>query len=150
MIRDQKISAVIPCYNEEDGVRHVLEGMPSYVDECVVVDNNSTDRTGEVARSLGARVVVEKRPGYGAAYKAGLPAATGDVIVTLDGDGSYPSDAIQPLVERLVDRNLDFISGCRFPLANPRAMPLTNQIGNGVLTLPCSASSASRCAIPNP
>jgi len=135
MIRDRRISVVIPCYNEEDGVRHVIEGMPACVDEIVVVDNNSTDRTGEVARSLGARVVVEKRPGYGAAYKAGLPAATGDVIVTLDGDGSYPSDAIQPLVERLVDRNLDFISGCRFPLANPRAMPLTNQIGNGVLTL---------------
>ncbi|MBI5837807.1 MAG: glycosyltransferase family 2 protein [Candidatus Eisenbacteria bacterium] len=135
MIRGQKISVVIPCYNEEDGVRHVIEGMPPCVDEIVVVDNNSTDRTGEVARSLGARVVFEGRPGYGAAYKAGLPAATGDVICTLDGDGSYPADAIQPLVERLLDGGLDFISGCRFPLANPRAMPFTNQLGNNVLTL---------------
>lgn len=135
MIRNHKISVVIPCYNEEDGVRHVLEGMPKYVDEMVVVDNNSTDRTGEVARSLGARVVVEKRAGYGAAYKAGLPAATGDIIATLDGDGSYPSDAIEPLVIRLLDAKLDFISGCRFPLANTKAMPVTNQIGNSVLTL---------------
>ncbi|HVP37842.1 MAG TPA: glycosyltransferase family 2 protein, partial [Candidatus Saccharimonadales bacterium] len=135
MIRGQKISVVIPCYNEEDGVRHVLTGMPGYVDEVVVVDNNSTDRTGEVARSLGARVVFEPRPGYGAAYKAGLPAATGDIIATLDGDGSYPSDAIQPLAEHLVDRELDFISGCRFPLADPKAMPFANQVGNNLLTL---------------
>jgi dolichol-phosphate hexosyltransferase len=135
MIREKKISAVIPCYNEEDGVRHVLEAIPDYVDEVVVVDNNSTDRTGEVARELGARVVFEARPGYGAAYKAGLPAATGDILVTLDGDGSYPADAIRGLVEHLLDRNLDFVSGCRFPLANPRAMPFTNQLGNGVLTL---------------
>jgi len=134
MIRDRKISVVIPCYNEEDGVRHVLEALPAFIDEVVVVDNNSTDRTGEVARSLGARVVLEKRPGYGAAYKAGLPAATGDIITTLDGDGSYPADAIGPLVEQLLDRRLDFISGCRFPLANPKAMPFTNQLGNGVLT----------------
>ncbi len=134
MIRGRKISVVIPCYNEEDGVRHVVQGMPDCVDEVVVVDNNSTDRTGEVARSLGARVVFEARPGYGAAYKAGLPAATGDVICTLDGDGSYPSDAIPPLVERLLDRGLDFISGCRFPLADPRAMPFANQVGNTVLT----------------
>lgn len=135
MIRDRKVSVVIPCYNEEDGVRHVVEGMPKCVDEIVVVDNNSTDRTGEVARSLGARVVFVKTPGYGAAYKAGLPAATGDIITTLDGDGSYPSDAIQPLVEELLDRKLDFISGCRFPLKNPKAMPFTNQVGNSVLTL---------------
>ena len=135
MIRDKKISVVIPCYNEEDGVRHVVEGMPKCVDEIVVVDNNSTDRTADVARSLGARVVFEKTAGYGAAYKAGLPAATGDIIATLDGDGSYPSDAIQPLVEQLLDRKLDFISGCRFPLKNPKAMPFTNQVGNTVLTL---------------
>ncbi len=135
MIREHKISVVIPCYNEEDGVRHVLEGMPAFVDEVVVVDNNSTDRTGEVARSLGARVVEEKRPGYGAAYKAGLPAATGDIVVTLDGDGSYPADEIEGLVNRLLDHKLDFVSGCRFPLANPKAMPFTNQVGNGVLTL---------------
>src|SRR4029079_2721541 len=87
MHRNLTISVVIPCYNEEDGVRQVLSRMPKEVDEFVVVDNNCTDRTAEVARGMGARVVAEKTPGYGAAYKAGLKAATKDVVVTLDGDG---------------------------------------------------------------
>jgi dolichol-phosphate hexosyltransferase len=135
MHRELKISVVIPCYNEEDGVRHTIGQLPSCVDEIVVVDNNSTDRTAEVARSLGARVVPEKRKGYGAAYQAGLPAATGDVIVTLDGDGTYPADQIPELVDFLVDRKLDFLSASRFPLKNPRAMNFSNKVGNGILTV---------------
>jgi hypothetical protein len=105
------------------------------VDEIVVVDNNSTDRTAEVARSLGAVVVSEKRPGYGAAYKAGLAAASGDLIATLDGDGTYPPEAIPQLVDTLVERRWDFLSACRFPLSDRKAMGVSNRIGNGVLTL---------------
>jgi glycosyltransferase involved in cell wall biosynthesis len=135
MHRGLKISVVIPCYNEEDGIRSVIESMPSYVDEIVVVDNNSTDRTGEIARSLGAVVVFQPVKGYGAAYQAGLPAATGDVIATLDGDGTYPADEISILVDALEDRKLDFISGARFPLRNGDAMNFSNKIGNMVLTL---------------
>jgi len=135
MHRGLSISVVIPCYNEEDGIRHVYAGMPSYVDEVVVVDNNSTDRTAEVARSLGAKVVFQPRKGYGAAYQAGLPAATCDIIATLDGDGTYPADEISLLVDALEDRKLDFISGARFPLRNPEAMNFTNKVGNFVLTI---------------
>jgi glycosyltransferase involved in cell wall biosynthesis len=135
MHRGLKISVVIPCYNEEDGIRSVIESMPSYVDEIVVVDNNSTDRTGEISRSLGAVVVFQPVKGYGAAYQAGLPAATGDVIATLDGDGTYPADEISILVDALEDRKLDFISGARFPLRNGDAMNFSNKIGNMVLTL---------------
>lgn len=129
-----KISVVIPCYNEEDGVREVIGRMTSDVDEVVVVDNNCTDRTAEVATSLGARVVAEKTPGYGAAYKAGLKAATGDVIVTLDGDGTYPPEEIPRLVDELVAKRWDFLSASRFPLTDKTAMNFTNQIGNFVLT----------------
>src|SRR6266850_585029 len=120
MHRDLTISVVIPCYNEEDGIREALGRMPKAVDEFVVVDNNCTDRTAEVATSLGARVVAEKTPGYGAAYKAGMRAATSDLIVTLDGDGTYPPEEIPRLVDQLVD---------------PEAMHLTNRLGNGVLTV---------------
>jgi hypothetical protein len=135
MHRGLKISVVIPCYNEEEGVRHTIDQLPPCVDEVVVVDNNSTDRTADVARSLGARVVPESRKGYGAAYQAGLPAATGDVIVTLDGDGTYPADQIPELVDHLVDAGLDFISASRFPLKNPRAMNFSNKVGNFILTV---------------
>ena len=134
MRQNLKLSLVIPCYNEEDGVREVIGRCPADVDEIVVVDNNCTDRTAEVARSLGARVVAEKTPGYGAAYKAGLRAARGDLVVTMDGDGTYPPEASPRLVEALLVRRLDFLSACRFPLTNPRVMGLTNRVGNGVLT----------------
>ena len=135
MRQNLKLSLVIPCYNEDDGVREVIGRVPSEIDEIVVVDNNCTDWTAEVARSLGAVVVSEQRPGYGAAYKAGLAAATGDVIVTLDGDGTYPPEAIPQLVDTLVGNRWDFLSACRFPLTDARAMGLTNQLGNWVLTV---------------
>jgi glycosyltransferase involved in cell wall biosynthesis len=135
MHRGFKISVVIPCYNEEDGVRYTIGRLPSCVDEVVVVDNNSSDRTAEVAASLGARVVSEKRKGYGAAYKAGLPAVTGDITATLDGDGTYPADQIPEIVDHLVDGGLDFVSASRFPLRNPRAMSFSNKVGNLVLTV---------------
>ena len=135
MHRGLTISVVIPCYNEEEGIQQVIQAMPDYVDEVVVVDNNSTDRTSEIARGLGARVVFQPRMGYGAAYQAGLPAATGDIIATLDGDGTYPADEIALLVDALEEQKLDFISGARFPLRNQDAMNFTNKVGNLVLTV---------------
>ena len=72
MYKGKRVSVVIPCHNEEEGIRITLSDMPrALVDEVVVVDNNCSDNTSEVALSLGARVVTETRKGYGAAYKAG-------------------------------------------------------------------------------
>ena len=138
MRSSSSIGVVIPCYNEEEGVREVISRMPAVVDEIVVVDNNCTDRTAEVAASLGARVVLEKTPGYGAAYKAGLRAVRSDIVVTLDGDGTYPPAEIPRLVDILIERRLDFLSTSRFPLADPKAMGLTNRFGNWVLTAACA------------
>jgi len=135
MYRDKKISVVIPCYNEEEGIALVIDSLPGSVDEVVVVDNDSTDRTAEIAGEKGARVVFEKRKGYGAAYKAGLPAVTGDITVTMDGDGTYPVEQIEECIDYLLDNGLDFVSASRFPLRDPRAMNLSNRIGNRVLTL---------------
>lgn len=134
MYRDQRISVVIPCFNEEHGLRHVLEQMPAYVDEVIVVDNNSTDETARVAQELGARVIFEARKGYGNAYQAGLPAASGEIIATVDGDGTYPAAAIATIVDVLLDQRLDFVSASRFPLSNRRAMRTRNVIGNMILT----------------
>jgi glycosyltransferase involved in cell wall biosynthesis len=135
MYREKKISVVIPCYNEEEGIAKVIRSLPESVDEIVVVDNNSTDRTSEVAKELGARVVFEARKGYGAAYKAGLPAVTGDITVTMDGDGTYPVEQIEECIDYLIDKDLDFVSASRFPLKDPGAMKFFNKIGNTVLTI---------------
>jgi glycosyltransferase involved in cell wall biosynthesis len=135
MFRRVTISVVIPCFNEEQGLARVIPSLPKSIDEVVVVDNNSTDRTGEVARGLGAKVVFEARKGYGAAYKAGLAAVTGDITVTMDGDGTYPADQIEECVSYLLDRNLDFLSASRFPLEDARAMNFSNKVGNAILTL---------------
>lgn len=134
MYRDLTISVVIPCFNEEHGIRHVLTTMPSYIDEVIVVDNNSTDTTAQVARELGARVIFEGRKGYGQAYQAGLPAATSDIIATIDGDGTYPAQAIAPIIDTMLAQHWDFVSASRFPLRNPRAMRFRNWFGNQVLT----------------
>jgi glycosyltransferase involved in cell wall biosynthesis len=134
MHRDLRLSAVIPCYNEEQGIQEVIRRMPKIVDEIVVVDNNCTDGTAAAARRLGAIVVEQKIPGYGAAYQAGLARAGGDLIVTMDGDGSYPPEEIPRLVEHLLEREWEFLSGCRFPLRDSSAMGLTNRVGNAILT----------------
>jgi glycosyltransferase involved in cell wall biosynthesis len=134
MFRAAKISVVIPCYNEEEGIARVIPSLPKSVDEIIIVDNNSTDRTAEIARSLGARVVFEATRGYGAAYKAGLSAVTGDVTVTMDGDGSYPADQVEECVAYLLDGDLDFVIASRFPLDDASAMKFSNKIGNAILT----------------
>lgn len=113
MYNGKKISVVIPCYNEEKGIGKVIPKMPDFVDEIIVIDNNSNDMTSEVAKSLGGKVIFEARKGYGRAYKTGLKAAEGDIIVTLDGDGTYPALAIPYLVDALIEEGLDFISARR-------------------------------------
>jgi glycosyltransferase involved in cell wall biosynthesis len=84
---------------------------------------------------LGGQVVLEKRPGYGQCYLTGFKAASGDILVTMDGDNSYPVKKIGRLIDVLIREELDFISGCRFPLKNKQAMAVLNRWGNYLLTL---------------
>jgi len=134
MYRNHKISVVMPCLNEEDGVKNVLGRMPDIVDEKVVCDNGSTDNTARVASEAGAVVISESRRGYGRAFKTGIAAATGDIIVTMDGDGSYPPEEIEAMILPLIEGRADFISGTRFPLKIKGAMSMTSRIGNWGLT----------------
>jgi glycosyltransferase involved in cell wall biosynthesis len=108
--RDKRISLVMPCLDEERGLREVFRDLPSLVDEVIVVDNNSTDTTAAVARSFGATVVLEKRRGYGIAYKSGLRAATGDIVVAMDGDGTYPRNFIPVILDVMLEEGFDFVS----------------------------------------
>ncbi len=112
--------------------------MPEFVDEVIVVDNNSTDRTADVAESLGARVIREHVRGYGRAYKKGFSVATGDVIITLDGDHSYPPDAISYLLEAFLHLEADFLNASRFPVRDRQAMSFKHKFGNFVLSVAMS------------
>jgi len=139
MYKGQSITVIIPCLNEEQGIRRVLEDMPEFVDEVIVVDNNSTDRTHAVAASLGAKVIHETVRGYGRSYKRGFANATSDLIVTLDGDHSYPVDALSYLLEAFLHLDVDFLNASRFPVRDRNAMSLKHKIGNLILSLAMSA-----------
>lgn len=138
MYKGQSITVIIPCLNEEQGIERVLHRMPSFVDEVIVVDNGSTDRTTEVAEGLGAKVIREHVRGYGRAYKTGFGWATGDIIVTLDGDHSYPPDAISYLLEALFHLEVDFLNASRFPVRDSSAMSFKHKMGNLILSLAMS------------
>src|SRR6266481_9967954 len=138
MYKSLKITVVIPCLNEEQGVEKVLRKMPEFVDEVFVVDNGSTDRTSEVAGAFGAKVIREDVRGYGRSYKTGFSQATGDVIITLDGDQSYPPDAISYLLEAFLHLDVDFLNASRFPVRDREAMSFKHKIGNLILSLALS------------
>jgi glycosyltransferase involved in cell wall biosynthesis len=111
------VSAVIPALNEEEPIADVVRsviatGIPR---EVIVVDNGSTDRTGERAREAGARVVVESRRGYGRACRAGVNAVAPEceIVVFLDGDGSDCPEFMSGLVAPLEADTHDFVIGSR-------------------------------------
>ncbi|HET9322212.1 MAG TPA: glycosyltransferase family 2 protein [Bryobacteraceae bacterium] len=138
MYKGQRITVIIPCLNEEQGIGKILQAMPEFVDEVIVVDNNSTDRTAQVAQDLGAKVIREEVRGYGRSYKRGFAAATGDLMVTLDGDHSYPVDALSYLIEAFLHLDVDFLNASRFPVRDRRAMSFKHKLGNLVLSLAMS------------
>ncbi len=135
MYKGKTISVVIPCLNEEEGIGGVIEAVPDFVDEVLVVDNGSQDNSVEISTSLGARVVVEPRRGYGRAYRTGLESATCEVIATTDADGTYPIHLLSDLLDEFEARELDFASASRFPLQRRDAMSLRNVIGNKIFTV---------------
>ena len=100
------VTAVIPTINEEGTIGSVIDGLLKSVEgiEIIVVDTDSTDRTKEIAAEKGAIVINESRRGYGIAYKTGLSHAKGDLIVCMDGDNTYPTDIVKPLLEIICRR----------------------------------------------
>ncbi len=135
------VSAVIPCLNEEQSlaicIEKALRGIAELgvEGEVVVADNGSTDRSVEIARALGARVVQVKARGYGAALLSGISAASGEVIVMADADDSYDWTGLSAFVRKVWD-GYDLVIGNRFAGGiMPGAMPkLHRYLGNPVLS----------------
>jgi hypothetical protein len=138
----ERISIVIPALNEEKAIESVIRAIPKYELEMMgydvqvlVVDNGSSDKTGELAGKAGAEVIFEPNRGYGRAYKAGFAHAKGNIITTADADLTYPVEDIPKLVELLKNENLDFITTNRFTNMDIDAMRIRNRLGNSILNL---------------
>jgi len=130
-----KVSLIIPALNEEASLPGVLAKVPrESVTEIVVVDNGSSDGTADVARQGGARVVREETRGYGATCWAGFKAADGEIVVFMDGDGSFCPAEIPKLTEPIVLGNADLVLGSRtLEAENARAIPLHARLGNRLI-----------------
>ena len=109
---------IIPAYNEEEAISLVVEEIPSFITEIIVVNNNSTDDTAGAAFRSGATVIEEPKPGYGYACLKGIDYAKKlnpqpDIIVFIDGDYSdYPSE-MQSLVNEIINNDCDLVIGSR-------------------------------------
>jgi glycosyltransferase involved in cell wall biosynthesis len=141
---------VIPALDEAPNIPAVLASIPrdelataGWDTEVVVVDNGSTDGTGDIARSLGATVVLQPERGYGNAYRAGFAAARGEVIATGDADRTYPFDALPELLGILVGEDVEFMTTDRLHGANRAAMKTSHLVANHML------SAASRMLFRN-
>jgi glycosyltransferase involved in cell wall biosynthesis len=135
-----RVSVVIPCLNEEENIEACVTSALTALREAgisgevVVADNDSEDRSADLAAAAGARVVHEPRRGYGSAYLAGFAAARGEYIVMGDADLTYDFSEIPRFVERL-DEGAELVMGNRMKNIHPGAMPWHHRyIGNPVLT----------------
>ncbi len=110
----QKVSAVIPAYNEQNRIRDTLDAVKQYVDEIIVIDDASTDNTADMANVNGVRVVSQHRNmGYIKAIKRGFVEAKGDIVVILDADGEFSADKIPALIRPIKDGRADMVQGHR-------------------------------------
>ncbi|MEI2811660.1 MAG: glycosyltransferase family 2 protein [Nocardioides sp.] len=107
-------SLVLPCRDEAAALEALVPRIPRDID-VVVVDNGSRDATAATAQRLGARVVTETTPGYGAAVHAGILAARGELVAVMDGDGSFDPADLQPLIEAVSADRCDLAVGRRRP-----------------------------------
>lgn len=139
MIFNKSITIIFPCRNEEKIISPILSRLPKFIDQTIVVDNRSTDKTSQFAKKLGATVFNEKKQingiGYGFAIQTGIKNAVGYYIVLMDGDKTYPMKKIKNIIELMEKEDIDFISCKRFPLSNWKNMSIVRFIGGKMLTI---------------
>lgn len=125
------VQVILPVLNEAGALPWVLARIPEGY-EALVVDNGSTDGSADVARRLGASVVLAPVPGFGAACFTGLTAATSEVVAFMDADASFDPGDLPLVVGPLLAETSDLVLGARQPDA--KAWPLHSRVANRVLT----------------
>ncbi len=142
MINITTITVILPTLNEEKGIGKTIDSInKEYFKnhgwnlELIIVDGDSKDKTCEIAKNKGAKIIIEKRKGYGRAYKTGMPQATGEIIVTGDADATYPFDRIHQYIQLLIDKDLDFVTTDRFAELKHGSMSVKHYFGNIVLAI---------------
>lgn len=128
------VSVIIPALDEEAAIGKVIIAIPDWVDEIIVADNGSRDRTRQHAEEAGAKVIVEPARGYGAACLAGMAAlSASDIVVFIDGDFSDDPTEMALLVDPIATGVADFVVGSRVRgNAAPGALTPQQRFGNGL------------------
>ena len=135
-----RIKVIIPAFNEEESIGLVIKDIPDYVEEVIVISNNSTDRTEENAAKAGATVLKEPRKGYGYACLKGMnfiaeQDTAPDIIVFLDGDYSDYPEQLTQLIAPIVEKDIDFVIGARVKrLREAGSMTFPQIFGNWLAT----------------
>lgn len=134
------IKVIIPAYNEEKAIGNVIKEIPNTVSEIIVISNNSTDNTIQVARDAGATVLSENRKGYGYACLKGMDYIASqeikpDIIVFLDGDYSDYPEELTKIISPILNDNIDFVIGARVAsLREKHSMTPQQVFGNWLAT----------------
>lgn len=135
-----KICVIIPAFNEEKAIAHVIKEIPDIVSEIIVVSNNSTDNTVEVAQKAGAIVLEENRKGYGYACLKGMDYLSNqtqkpDIVVFIDGDYSDYPEELTKLIAPILNDSIDFVIGARVKQLREQGAMTPQQIfGNWLAT----------------
>ena len=131
----KKIVAILPAYNEEVSIGSIVLNTKNYVDQVIVIDDGSVDRTAQIAEMAGAMVI--KHPlnkGKGAALKTGFRSINGfDVIVTMDSDGQHNPEEIPNLLEPILKGEADIVNGSRYLNGHDKDTPSYRRIGQTIL-----------------
>jgi len=135
-----KIIVVLPTLNEEEAIGSVIDDLKrylkSYNHEILIVDGHSTDNTVKIAKNHGAHVIYQRQKGYGEALYTGFIYARekmgGDILVTMDGDGTYDPKDVPNLLQPILNNTLDLAVGKRMPEVG--AMKKTNILGNRLIS----------------
>ena len=131
-----KISVVMPSMNEEGAIGKMIEEIRKHskdFDTEILLVDSSKDKTAEIARSMGARVIEQKPQGHGMALRKAIQSAENDIIITSDCDNTYPMEFIPRLVEIITSGKADIISCNRLNKNLGKEMPALNKFGNWVV-----------------